>query len=156
MTQVERDNQVKTIKEFVGKIDPNLKELQRIFKNKFNPHILMAGDKAIYDLDTVFSQSIKTKKRFKNDPIQPITITYIRQDVIFFTWDKHPEFGEEYTMYDADWSKFLYLKEIKLSELWEKKLYLKEKDYDEWYIQVNSCQFTSKYTKMINNIPMSK
>ena len=152
MNQTERDNQVKTIKEVIGKIDPNLKELQKFFKDKFNMNIVKIGDHATYDLKSIFSISPKVKRRFKNDPIQPITITYIRQDIIFFTWDKHPEFGEEYTMYSADWSKCLYLNEIKLSELWKNKEYLKENDYDEWYIQTNSVEFDTKYTKIINDI----
>ena len=152
MTQEERDNQVRTIKEFVGKTNPNLKELQRFFKDNFNPDIFKNGDQATYDLNSVFFASPKVKKRFKSDPIQPITITYIRLDVIFFTWDKHPEFGEEYTMYSADWSKFLYLKEIRLSELWKNKLYLKEKDYDEWFIQTHSVEFDTKFTEIINDL----
>ena len=152
MTQSERDNQVKIIKEMVGIRDTNLKEIQSLFKDKFNPDIVKIGQHAIYDLKAVFYSSPSTKKRFKNDPIQPITITYIRQDVIFFTWDKHPEFGEEYTMYSTNWSKFLYLDSIKLSELWKNKEYLKEKDYDEWYIQTNSIEFDTKYTKIINDI----
>lgn len=152
MTPIERDNQVKVIKDVVGKIDPNLKELQKFFKNNFNQGIIKIGDHAIYDLNTIFYTSPQIKKKFKDDPIQPITITYIRLDVIFFIWDKHPEFGEEYTMYSADWSKYLYLKEIKLSELWKNKEYLNEKDYDEWYIQTKSAEFDTKYTNIINDI----
>lgn len=55
-------------------------------------------------------------------------------------------------MYSADWSKYLYLKEIKLSELWKNKEYLIEKDYDEWYIETKLMKFKSKYTKIINDI----
>ena len=152
MTPIERDNQVKVIKDVAGKIDPNLKELQKFFKNNFNQGIIKIGDHAIYDLNTIFYTSPQIKKKFKDDPIQPITITYIRLDVIFFTWDKHPEFGEEYTMYSADWSKYLYLKEIKLSEIWKNKEYLNEKDYDEWYIQTKSVEFDTKYTNIIDDI----
>ena len=152
MTPIERDNQVKVIKDVVGKIDPNVKELQKFFKNNFNQGIIKIGDHAIYDLNTIFYTSAQIKKKFKDDPIQPITITYIRLDVIFFTWDNHPEFAEEYTMYRAAWSKYLYLKEIKLSELWKNKEYLNEKDYDEWYIQTKSAEFDTKYTNIIDDI----
>ena len=152
MTPIERDNKIKEIKKYVADIDPNLKELQKFFKDKFNMNIVKIGDHATYDFNALFYISPKVAKRFKNDPIQPITITYIRQDVIFFTWDKHPEFGEEYTMYDADWSKWLYLNEIKLSELWKNKEYLIEKDYDEWYIETKSMEFKSEHTKIINDI----
>ena len=55
-------------------------------------------------------------------------------------------------MYDADWSKWLYLNEIKLSELWKNKEYLKEKDYDEWYIETKSMEFKSEHTKIIDDI----
>ena len=55
-------------------------------------------------------------------------------------------------MYSADWSKYLYLKEIKLSELWKNKEYLTEKDYDEWYIQTKSAEFDTKYTNIIDDI----
>ena len=152
MNQIERDNKIKEIKKYVADVDPNLKELQKFFKDKFNMNIVKIGDQATYDFNALFYISPKVAKRFKNDPIQPITITYIRQDVIFFTWDKHPEFGEEYTMYDSDWSKWLYLNEIKLSELWKNKEYLIEKDYDEWYIETKSMEFKSEHTKIINDI----
>ena len=39
MTPIERDNQVKVIKDVVGKIDPNLKELQKFFKNDEDYHM---------------------------------------------------------------------------------------------------------------------
>lgn len=55
-------------------------------------------------------------------------------------------------MYSADWSKYLYLKEIKLSELWKNKEYLNEKDYDEWYIQTKSAEFDTNYTNIIDDI----
>lgn len=152
MDKKDLDNKVQYIKSLVSPIDSNVKEIMGFFKDKFNYDIVKIGDHATYDLHSIFFVSPKVKKRFKNDPIQPITITYIRQDVIFFTWDKHPEFGEEYTMYDADWSKCLYPKEIKLSELWKNKEALKEKDYDEWYIQTRSAEFSSLYTKVLDDL----
>ena len=65
MTPIERDNQVKVIKDVVGKIDPNLKELQKFFKNNFNQGIIKIGDHAIYDLNTIFYTSPQIKKKFK-------------------------------------------------------------------------------------------
>lgn len=53
MTPIERDNQVKVIKDVVGKIDPNLKELQNFFKNNFNQCIIKIGDHAIQGLNTI-------------------------------------------------------------------------------------------------------
>ena len=61
MTPIERDNQVKVIKDVVGKIDPNLKELQKFFKNNFNQGIIKIGDHAIYDLNTIFYTSSQIK-----------------------------------------------------------------------------------------------
>lgn len=153
MSKEELDNKIKGLKEaFNVSYDTNLMEFQNVFKDNFNPNIIKVGDKATYYLKSVFYMSPEIKRRFKGDPVQPITITYIRQDVIFFTWDKHPEFGEEYTMYSADWSKWLYPAEIKLSELWKKKSYLKETDYDEWYIQTHTFEFKSEHTKIINDL----
>lgn len=57
MTPIERDNQVKVIKDVVGKIDPNLKELQNFFKNNFNQCIIKIGDHAIQGLNTIFYTS---------------------------------------------------------------------------------------------------
>ena len=132
--------------------DANIADIKKFFKDKFNPNILKIGDHATFYLKTAFHMSPEIKRKFKNDPIQPITITYIRQDVIFFTYDKRPDLGEEYTMYDADWSKWLYPSEIKLSELWENKSYLKEKDYNEWYIETHLFRLGSKFTKVIDDI----
>ena len=149
----ELDKKVKELQEYFNvSYDSNLKELQKVFKDNFNQDILKVGDHAIFYLKSLFNMSPETKKKFKNDPIQPITITYIRQDVIFFTWDKHPEFGEEYTMYDADWAKWLYPVKIKLSDLFKNKEYLKEKDYNEWYVQTHIMKFNSKFTKIIDDI----
>lgn len=146
------DSKVQYIKSIQSPVDTNVKELMEFFKDKFNYNIVKVGDHATYDFNALFRIAPGTRKRFKNDPVQPITVTYIRKDVIFFTWDKHPEFGEEYTMYEADWSKWLYPREIKLSELWKNKEYLREKDYDEWYVQTRSLEFTSKYTKIVDDL----
>ena len=96
--------------------------------------------------------SPKIKKQFNNDPIQPITITYKRLDIIFFTYDKHPELGENYTTWGADWMKWLYPTEVKQSVLWANKTYLKEKNPNEYYIQVNSYDLKNKYGKLIKDI----
>ena len=148
----ELDKKVKDIQEFFGEQPADLMSLQKFFKDKFNPDIIKVGSKAIYDLHFLFNISSEIRKKFKKDPIQPITVTYIRSGVIFFTYDKHPEYPEEWTLYDADASKWLYLSEIKLSELWKNKEFLKEKDFNEWYIQVHSFKVDEKFTKLINDI----
>ena len=112
ISKEELDKKLESIKEMVGTMSPDLAELQRFFKDKFNPDIIKAGDKAIYDLRGVFNISPEIRKKFKKDPIQPITITYIRSGVIFFTYDKLPKNPEEWTTYDADASKWLYPKEL--------------------------------------------
>lgn len=153
-SRIELDEQVRIIKESLPNytIDPNIKELLKFFKKNFNEDIVQIGDKLIYDFNTLFTMSPSIKKKFKNDPIQPITITYKRADILFYTYDKLPELGEVYTMYDSDWSKYLYPIELKLSVLFEKKLYLKEKDPEEWYVETNAFSIKNKYTKLINDI----
>lgn len=154
INRTELDKKVKTIKESFSDyiIDPNIKELLKFFKKSFNEDIIQIGDKLIYDFNALFVMSPSVKKKFKNDPIQPITITYKRADILFFTFDKLSELGEEYTMYDSDWSQFLYPTELKLSVLFDKKSYLKEKDPEEWYVETNVFSINDKYTKLINDI----
>ena len=44
---------------------------------------------------------------------------------------------------------------VKQSVLWAKKSSLKEKDPNEYYIQVNSFDFNNKYTTLIKDIDFS-
>lgn len=154
----ELDNKLKELKKaFEGPatINGSIGDLKKWFKDKFNEDIVQIGDKLIYDLNALFYMSPMIHKEFNDDPIQPITITYKRLDIIFFTYDKHPEWGEKYTMYDSDWSKWLYPKEIKQSILWKHKEYLREKDPNEYYLQVNLFDINSDLVNYIKDIDFS-
>ena len=89
-SRTELDKQVRIIKESLPgyTVDPNIKELMKFFKKTFNEDIVQIGDKLIYDFNALFEMSPSVKKKFNNDPIQPITITYKRADILFFTFDK--------------------------------------------------------------------
>lgn len=156
-TKEQLNKQIETIKNIFGDLlfASNIAELQKFFKNYFNRDIIQVGDKLVYELNALFSMSPEIKKKFKNDPIQPITVTYKRLDIIFFTYDKRPDLGENYTMWDSDSMKWLYPTEIKQSVLWANKTYLKEKNPDEYYIQVNSFDLKNKYGKLIKDIDFS-
>ena len=155
MEKNELDEQLKILKEkFSTNImtDGTIYDLRKYFKDKFNENIVQVGDKLTFNFHSLCYTSPKWKKKFKNDPIQPITVTYKRADIIFYTYDKHPEFGEEYIMWESDLAKWLYPTELKLSVLFDKKSYLKEKDPEEWYIETNLFSINDKYTKLINDI----
>lgn len=156
-TREQLDNQIKLLQDTFGDLlfASNLEDLQKFFKDNFNRDIVQIGDKLIFDFNSLFRMSSKISKEFKNDPIQPITVTYRRLDIIFFTYDKHPEFGEKYITWDADWMKHLYPVEVRQSVLWDKKSSLRERDQNEYYIQVNSFDFKNKYTKLIKDIDFS-
>lgn len=156
-TRQQLDNQIENLKKTFGNLlfASNIQDIKKFFKDNFNEEIIQVGDKLIFDLNTIFRMSSKLRKEYKDDPIQPITVTYKRLDIIFFTYDKHPEWGEKYIMWDADWMKWLYPTEVKQSVLWAKKSSLKEKDPNEYYVQVNSFDFNNKYTTLIKDIDFS-
>lgn len=156
-TRLQLDNQIENLKQTFGDLlfASNIKDIRKFFKDNFNEEIIQIGDKLVFDLTPIFNMSSKLKKEYNNDPIQPITITYKRLDIIFFTYDKLPEKGEQYITWDADWMKFLYPTKVKQSVLWAKKSSLKEKDPNEYYVQVNSFDFNNKYTTLIKDIDFS-
>ena len=156
-TRLQLDNHIETLKQTFGDLlfASNIKDIRKFFKDNFNEEIIQIGDKLVFDLTPIFNISSKLKKEYNNDPIQPITITYKRLNIIFFTYDKLPEKGEQYITWDADWMKFLYPTKVKQSVLWTKKSSLKEKDPNEYYIQVNSFDFNNKYTTLIKDIDFS-
>ena len=156
-TKEQLNKQIENIKNNFGDLlfASNIAELQKFFKNYFNRDIIQVGDKLVYDLSVLFDMSQKIRDKFNNDPIQPITVTYKRLDIIFFTYDKRPDLGENYTTWDADWMKWLYPTEVKQSVLWANKTYLKEKNPNEYYIQVNSFDLKNKYGKLIKDIDFS-
>lgn len=155
---IELDNKVNELRKYLNfePVDPNLGAIKNFFKDRFNPDIVHVGDKATFIFQTLFRMSSKLRKEFNNDPVQPITITYRRLDLIFYTYDKHPEKGEQYLDFNSDWTKYIYLSEIKMSELWLGKKYLLEQDPDEYYVQVNLFQLKdNKFTKYIKDIDFS-
>lgn len=158
MEKNELDEQLKILKEnFSTNImtDGTIYDLRKYFKDKFNEDIVQVGDKLTFNFHSLCYTSPKWKKKFKNDPIQPITVTYKRADIIFYTYDKHPEFGEEYIMWENDLTKWLYPNEIKQSVLWKYKESLKEKDPNEYYLQVHMFDIDTKYVNYIKDIDFS-
>lgn len=117
------------------------------------------GTKAVVDISLfkkVASNSDEWKKRFKDD-WQPITITYRRQDAVFFTWDNYPKYKEEYMIIGAadSWNKRTYLREIKLSEVFSKKIKrLVDKNFDELVLQLSLNEFdnVNGHVTIINDI----
>lgn len=156
-TKSQLDKQIEDLRHAFGDLlfASNIASLQKLFKDKFNQDIIQIGDKLIFDFKSLFKMSSKIKNQFNNDYIQPITITYKRLDIIFFTYDKHPNFGENYITWDSDRMRWLYPTEVKQSVLFANKAYLKEKDPNEWYVQVNSFDFNNNYTKLIKDIDFS-
>ena len=157
-TKAELDNKLQELKNMFGEnalSNGSIADLRKWFKNYFNKDIVKVGDKLTFDFSGLFKMVPETKKKFNDDPIQPITVTYLRADIIFYTYDKHPELGEVYIMWDADWTKYLYPNEIKQSELWKNKEYLFHENPDEYYLQVNLFDIDSKYVNYIKNIDFS-
>ena len=157
-TRTELDKQLKMLIEtFSTNImtNGNINDLRKWFKDKFNEDIVQVGDKLTFDFHSLFYMSPKWRNKFKGDPIQPITVTYKRVDIIFYTYDKHPEFGEEYIMWDADWTKWLYPNEIKQSVLWKHKESLKKRNPNEYYLQVHMFDIEPKYVNYIKDIDFS-
>ena len=117
------------------------------------------GTKAIIDL-TFFkknsSNASELKKMFKED-WQPITVTYRRQDVMFFTWDNYPKYKEEYMVVGAtdSWNRKTYLREVRLSEVFSKKIKrLVNKNFDELVLQLSLNEFddVNGHVTIINDI----
>lgn len=133
----------------------NIADLREWFKENFNEDIVQVGDKLTFDFHSLFNIVPNIRKKFKNKPIQPITVTYKRADIIFYTYDNLPELGEEYIIWDSDWTKWLYPNEIKQSVLWKHKESLKEKNPNEYYLQVNLFNIDNKFVNYIKDIDFS-
>lgn len=104
------------------------------------------GTKCVVDMQffkKYASNKDELKKKFEDD-WQPITITYRRQDVMFFTWDNYPNYKEEYMIVGSSdaWNKKTYLREIKLSEIFSKKIKrLVDKNFNELVLQMSLVEF---------------
>lgn len=117
------------------------------------------GVKCVVDLSFFkkhASNASEWKKRFEDD-WQPITITYRRQDVMFFTWDNYPKYKEEYMIVGASdaWNKRTYLKEVKLSQIFSKKIKrLVDKNFNELVLQISLNEFDNAegHVTIINDI----
>lgn len=156
-SKVELDNKLNELRKVFKEptINSNIADLRDWFKDNFNTDIIKVGSKLTYDFTTLFNITSEYRSKFNGDPIQPITVTYLRCDIIFFIYDKHPEFGENYTMWDADWMRWLYPVEIKQSILWKNKEYLRKKDPNEYYLQINLINIDSKLCNYIRDIDFS-
>lgn len=131
--------------------DGSINDLEKHFKKHFNKGIIQVGDKLTFDFNTLFFIDPGMKKEFKNDPIQPITITYLRSDIIFYTYDKNPD-KEYYVIWGSEWMRWLYPKEIKQSILFKNKEYLLKTNPNEYYLQVNLFDVSNKYVNYIKDI----
>ena len=136
-------------------VKPTLGDLMAFFKESFNKDIVKVGDRLVFDFTQLFfmtGNKGELYKRFKGKPIQPITVTYIRGSVIFYTYDSEKDGKEEYMDYNSDCNKYLLLTSIKQSELFKNKMFLKEKDFDEFYLQVNFFEINDERFKYIRDL----
>lgn len=148
----ELDNQVENLKKYFGNaryLNLNIAEIKNNFKEYFNEDILKLRTKWFIDLSIFFKSADgnKWRKRFNNERFQPITITYKRCDLIFFTWDNYLEYGEDYFVISTknNWCKNIYPYEIKKSELFKLKFdHLREiGELEELYIQMRIIDFNN-------------
>lgn len=155
-TKEELDSKIKEIKDFFGDVtdlNGSISDLRKFFRKYFNNKIIHKGSHGVFDFTSLMSFSKELYKMFNGDPIQPFTVTYIRCDIVFYKYDKAPK-EEHYIEMDAPWMNVMYLDEIKQSELFKKKEFLKKKNPDEWYIQVKLFDIKNKYTKYIKDISL--
>lgn len=140
-TEQELNEKIKDLKEsFDPILKPSMNDMQKWFKKEYND-IFYEGRKCLINLRTFFNgpNGSLWRKRFNNEPIQPVTITYRRCDLVFFTYDKYPTYKEEYFIHDGNstWTRNFYPREIKASELFKNKMYLLKENPNELYLQVN-------------------
>lgn len=153
--------QAKAIREAFGGnhvITPSIIGLIEGMRKDFNDPF-KKGVKCVVDLSFFkkhSSNASEWKKRFEDD-WQPITITYRRQDVMFFTWDNYPKYKEEYIIVGASdaWNKKIYLKDIKLSQIFAKKIKrLVDSNFNELVLQLSLNEFDTVkgHVNIINDI----
>lgn len=131
------------------KIKPSISELRNYFKDRYVDTIL-EGRKCVINLTTLRKTSTEWKKKFKED-WQVITITYRRLDIVFFTWDNYPEYGEEYLIVSdgSVWTRYVYPQYICLSEIFGKKIEtLKNNNINELRLQVSLVEFDNLSNKI--------
>lgn len=135
--------QIQGLKETFGSaliMEPTMDELQKWFKKDYvSP--FKKGIKCYLDLRLFFKfdKTRQWKKLFGNNIWQPITITYKRQDVIFFKWDNYPKYPEEYFMEESAnsvWCKSIYPAVIKYSDIFKKKIQRLKNNQRELAVQI--------------------
>lgn len=135
--------QIQNIKKTFGDaliIEPTMDELQKWFKKDYvSP--FKKGIKCYIDLRFFFKfdNTRQWEKLFDNNPWQPITITYKRQDVIFFKWDNYPKYAEEYFTEESTnsvWHKHIYPSIIKYSDIFKKKIQRLKNNQRELEVQI--------------------
>ena len=135
--------QIQGLKETFGSaliIEPTMDELQKWFKKDYvSP--FKKGIKCYLDLRLFFKfdKTRQWKKLFGNNTWQPITITYKRQDVIFFKWYNYPKYPEEYFMEESAnsvWRKSIYPAVIKYSDIFKKKIQRLKNNQRELAVQI--------------------
>lgn len=147
MTKENLDKKLKEIYDSVGgrvNVSVSYGDLRDFFKKSFNDSIFAVGKKAVVDLSFQMkfaSNKSWWQKRFKNNPYQPVTITYRRLDLIFYTYDNFPNYEEEYMSTESKFTKQFYLADVKFSEIFKKKEHLKKTNPDEWYLQTHLINF---------------
>ena len=107
------------------------------------------------DIDKMKRVNSWYAKSFDN-PLEPVTITYKRQDVVFYKFDNYPQYGEHYII-ESDNGAFnrnLYIKELRLSEAFKNKIKkLKDTNLNELMLQVSIVEFnTHGITEVINDL----
>jgi len=156
-TKEELDKKLEELRSCFGAltVKPTLGDLMAFFKESFNRDIVKVGDRLIFDFTQLFfmaGNKCELYKRFKGEPIQSITVTYIRCSVIFYTYDSEKDGKEEYMDYNSNWNKYLFLTIVRQSELFKNKMFLKEKDFDEWYLQTNFLEINDEHCKYIRDL----
>jgi len=147
MNKEELDKKLAEIHEAIGgkaTVDVSYGDLEKFFKKSFNDEMFAVGRKVIIDLSMQMkwaSNKAWWRKRFKNNPYQPVTITYRRLDLIFYTYDNFPEYEEEYISTNGDNTNKFYIADVKVSEIFKGKEYLKETKPNEWYLQTHLVDF---------------
>ena len=143
-TKEELDAKITELRQsFDPVLQPSMKRMQEWFGSKYND-VFYESRKCWINLTIFFngSNGKSWRKKFNNCPIQPVTVTYRRCDLVFFKFDNFPQYGEEYFVHNVstNWTKNFYPREIKASELFKNKMYLIEENPRELYLQVNVVQ----------------
>lgn len=142
--EISLEERYKQLLEFFGgkhEIEPSIRELMFFFKSNY-VDIVQPGRKCLVNLRRLKKYSEEDRERFKDD-WQPITVTYRRLNIVFFTWDNYPQYGEEYFVIDENnfMTRYTYPQHIILSELYSKKIEGLKDNERELKLQVSMVEF---------------